>query len=79
MLGEKVAVLVDEYQEKGYYEAVFHPTGKQRELGKLGSGVEFPTGYNDDIATGIYIYQIVVSDSSWEIKFIDSGKMILLK
>ena len=79
LLAEKVAVLVDEYQEKGYYEVEFNPSASQRKSGKIGSGIEFPTGYNDDIATGIYIYQLIVSDSPWEIKYTGQGKMILLK
>lgn len=79
LIGELVAVLIDEYQEKGYYEVVFRPTNSERERGKIGNGVEFATGYNNDMASGIYIYSLRVSDNPWAVKYFMSGKMILLK
>jgi len=79
-LGELIAVLVNEYQDKGYYEVEFRPNSIQRSKGKIGrTGVEFPTGYNDDIASGLYVYQLTVSENAWVIKYLNSGKMILLR
>jgi hypothetical protein len=75
--GEIVTYLVNEYQPAGYHEAVFEPTARQREMGKFGD--EFATGYNDDIASGIYLYQIIVRGAGDIPVFSDSGKMILLK
>lgn len=79
-LGELIAVLVNEYQDKGYYEVEFRPNSIQRSKGKIGrTGVEFPTGYNYDIASGLYVYQLTVSENAWVIKYLNSGKMILLR
>ena len=76
--GEVVRVLVNGYQPAGYYEVEFKPNQAERERGKL-SGEGFATGYNDDIATGIYIYQIMVRGEGDIPVFTDMGKMILLK
>jgi hypothetical protein len=75
--GELVSILINEYQSAGYYEARFSPTGDEREKGEFGEG--WWTGYNDDIATGIYIYQIMVRGEGNIPVFSDMGKMILLK
>jgi hypothetical protein len=75
--GEVVKVLVNEHQPAGYYEAVFSPTGEERIKGAIGEG--WWTGYNDDIATGIYIYQLLVRGEGNIPVFTGMGKMILLK
>lgn len=75
--GEVVKVLVNEHQPAGYYEAVFCPTSKERKQGEFGEG--WWTGYNDDIATGIYIYQLLVRGEGNIPIFTGMGKMILLK
>ncbi|MBK7378271.1 MAG: right-handed parallel beta-helix repeat-containing protein [Ignavibacteriales bacterium] len=76
--GEVVKLLVNGYQNSGYYEVEFNPNQAERERGKL-SVEGFATGYNDDIATGIYIYQIMVRGEGDIPVFTDMGKMILLK
>ena len=75
--GEVVKLLVNEYQQAGYYEAVFSPTREERKKGKFGEG--WWTGYNDDIATGIYIYQLMVRGEGNIPVYTGMGKMILLK
>jgi len=75
--GELVKILVNEYQTAGYYEVEFRPNGSERVKGKLGLG--WATGYNDDIASGIYIYQIMVKSDRNIPVFTDMNKMILLR
>jgi len=75
--GELVRVLVNEYQTSGYYEVEFRPNRSERGKGKL--GLDWATGYNDDIASGIYIYQIMVKSDRNIPVFTDMNKMILLK
>ncbi len=75
--GEVVSLLVNDYQQAGYYEVRFNPTAKERKQGETGQG--WWTGYNDDIATGIYLYQIMVRGEGNIPVFTDMGKMILLK
>src|SRR5690606_27985536 len=75
--GELVRVLVNKYQYAGYYEVEFSPTTVERKQGEI--GLEHRTGYNDDIATGIYLYQIMVKGEGDIPVFSDLGKMILLK
>jgi len=75
--GELVRILINEYQSAGYYEARFSPTSGERKKGEFSEG--WWTGYNDDIATGIYIYQIMVRGEGNIPIFTDMGKMILLK
>jgi hypothetical protein len=48
--------------------------GEQGEI-----GFEYWTGYNDDIATSKYLYQIMVRREGTIPLFTDMGKMILLK
>lgn len=72
--GELVRLLVNEWQEKGYYEVEFKPTKSERV-----NDMNWVTGYNDDIATGIYLYQIQVISEGRMPVFISMGKMILLK
>jgi hypothetical protein len=75
--GEMVKVLVNEYQTAGYYEVEFRPNSSERGKGNL--GLDWATGYNDDIASGIYIYQIMVKSDRNIPVFTDMNKMILLK
>ncbi|MBK7378881.1 MAG: hypothetical protein IPJ03_07710 [Ignavibacteriales bacterium] len=75
--GELVKVLVNQWQNKGYYEVVFQPNTEERERA---NSFEAPMGpYYSDIATGIYIYQIMVRGEGDIPVFSDMGKMILLK
>jgi parallel beta-helix repeat protein len=75
--GELVRVLVNEWQEKGYYEIEFRPNAEERQRA---NSFEVPMGKTySDIATGVYIYMIhVYSDRKIPV-YSDSGKMILLK
>ncbi len=75
--GELVRVLINQYQEKGYYEVFFHPNAEER---SRANSFEVPMGKTySDIATGVYLYMIhVYNDRSIPV-FSDSGKMILLK
>ena len=75
--GELVRVLVNGYQSAGYYEVRFSPTKDERSQGKFGE--EHWTGYNDDIASGMYIYQLMVRGEGDIPVFTGMGKMILLK
>jgi hypothetical protein len=75
--GELVRVLVNEWQEKGYYEVMFHPTNSERQRA---NSFEVPMGKTySDIATGVYLYMIHVYNGNRIPVFSDSGKMILLK
>ena len=75
--GELMRVLVNGYQSAGYYEVRFSPTENERKQGEI--GMDYWTGYNDDIASGIYIYQLHVRGEGDIPVFTDMGKMILLK
>ncbi len=75
--GELVRTLINAYQSAGYYEVKFSPSSEERKNGELGEG--WWTGYNDDIATGIYIYQLMVRGEGDIPVFSDIKKMILLK
>ncbi|MBK7230451.1 MAG: hypothetical protein IPH97_16645 [Ignavibacteriales bacterium] len=77
MQGERVRVLVNEYQSAGYYEARFSPTEAERNNPNM--DMDWHTGYNDDVASGIYLYQIMVRGEGDIPVFTDMGKMILLK
>jgi hypothetical protein len=75
--GELVQVLVNQWQEKGYYEVEFRPNTEER---SKASSFEVPVGKTySDIATGVYIYQIMVRNENDVPVFSDMGKMILLK
>jgi hypothetical protein len=75
--GELVRVLVNQWQEKGYYEVVFHPNASER---SRANSFEVPMGKTySDIATGVYIYMIQVYNDRNIPVFSDSEKMILLK
>jgi len=75
--GELVRVLVNDWQEKGYYEVLFNPTSQERQRA---NSFEVPMGKRyTDIATGVYLYMIQVYNGNRIPVFSDSGKMILLK
>jgi len=75
--GELVRVLVNEWQEKGYYEALFNPTNAESQRA---NSFEVPMGKTySDIATGVYFYMIQVYNGNRIPVFSDSGKMILIK
>jgi len=75
--GELVRVLVNQWQEKGYYEVVFQPNASER---SRANSFEVPMGKTySDIATGVYIYMIMVYNDRNIPVFSDSEKMILLK
>jgi hypothetical protein len=66
VIGELVAVLVNQNQEAGYYEVEFtvgHPA----------------TAGSSDIASGVYIYQVIVKNENNLPVFTDIKKMILIK
>jgi hypothetical protein len=75
--GELVRVLVNEWQERGYYEVVFQPNAEDKNritkfevmMGKTYS----------HMSSGMYIYSIQVTDERNIPVFTDSEKMILLK
>jgi hypothetical protein len=75
--GELVRVLVNEWQERGYYEVVFQPNAEDKsKITKL----EVPMGKTySHMSSGMYIYSIQVIDERNIPVFTDSEKMILLK
>jgi len=75
--GELVRILVNGYQNAGYYEVRFSPTENERKQGDM--KLDWRTGYNDDVASGIYLYQIYVRGEGDIPVFSDMGKMIMLK
>jgi hypothetical protein len=75
--GELVRVLVNQWQEKGYYEVLFYPNTSER---SRANSFEVPMGKTySDIATGVYIYMIQVYNDRNIPVFSDSEKMILIK
>jgi parallel beta-helix repeat protein len=75
--GELIKILVNEWQEKGYYEVVFHPTLSER---NKASKLEVMMGPKySDMSSGVYIYQILVRGEGNIPVFSDMGKMILMK
>jgi parallel beta-helix repeat protein len=75
--GELVRVLVNQWQERGYYEVMFNPNSQERQRA---NSFEVPMGKTySDIATGVYLYMIQVYNDRNIPVFSDSGKMILLK
>jgi hypothetical protein len=63
--GERVSVLVNQTQDAGYYEVEFE--------------VDVGTGQRPGLASGIYIYQIMIKSENNIPVFTDMNKMILLK
>ena len=69
--------MVNEYQEKGYYEVVFQPNAEDK---KKITKMEVKMGKTySDLSSGLYIYMIQVIDERNIPVFTDSEKMILLK
>jgi hypothetical protein len=66
--GELVSVLVNQTQEAGYYEVEFDESGIRNQE----SGIR-------DLASGVYIYQIMVKNENNLPVFTDMKKMILIK
>jgi hypothetical protein len=76
VIGERVGVLVNSYQNKGYHEVDF--TSKKEYL----TGTENTTGWDagyGDIVSGIYLYRIEVTGEGNIPVFSDMKKMILVK
>jgi hypothetical protein len=75
--GELVRVLVNEWQERGYYEVVFQPNADdKRKITKF----EVPMGKTySHLSSGMYIYSIQVVNENNIPVFTDMEKMILLK
>jgi hypothetical protein len=66
--GELVSVLVNQTQEAGYYEVEFNAGGRSQE-----------SGVRSQLASGVYIYQIMVSNDNRVPVFSDIKKMIYVK
>jgi hypothetical protein len=77
LLGELVRVLVNQWQDKGYYEVLFQPDNTERK--KAEGFVEFETGYYGNIVSGIYLYRIEVIGEGSIPRFSDMKKMLLVK
>ena len=77
MKGELVKILVNQWQDKGYYEVVFHPSAYER---KKAGNMEVMIGRTySDMSSGVYLYQILVRGEGNIPVFSDMGKMILMK
>jgi hypothetical protein len=72
--GELVTVLVNQTQEAGYYEVEF-----STEVGSGQSAVGGHSGEVRNLASGVYIYQIFVSNENRIPVFSDIKKMLLIK
>jgi hypothetical protein len=70
--GELVSVLVNQPQEAGYYEVEFDAS-----VGNSHSGL--PSGEVRNLASGIYIYQIMVRNEKDLPIFSDIKKMLMIK
>ena len=66
--GEVVSALVNQTQEAGYYEAEFNAKVK----GQM-------SNVNGELSSGVYIYQIMVSNENRIPVFSDIKKMIYVK
>ena len=66
--GERVSVLVNQTQEAGYYEVEFSASG----IGNPESGIR-------ELASGVYIYQVMVKNEYNIPVFSDMKKMLLIK
>ena len=77
--GELVKTLVNQYQEAGYYEVEFRG-GNSENVPQGGiSFVERTQEVGNRLASGVYIYQIMVKNEKDIPVFSDIKKMILLK
>ncbi len=85
--GELVSVLVNQTQEAGYYEVEFNTEAGSRQSAVGNSHSGLPSGEVRNLASGIYIYQIMVRNENDPSKpgpngipvFSDIKKMIYLK
>ena len=77
LLGEIVRVLVNQWQDRGYYEVLFQPD--QIERRKAEGFVEFETGYYGNIVSGIYLYRIEVIGEGSIPRFSDMKKMMIVR
>ena len=78
--GELVSVLVNETQEAGYYEVEFNAGiggGRSEVGGHSGSGESLRLVRS--LASGVYIYQIFVSNDNRIPVFSDIKKMVNVK
>ncbi|MBK9097938.1 MAG: right-handed parallel beta-helix repeat-containing protein [bacterium] len=75
--GELVRILVNEWQEKGYYEVVFQPNAEDKS--KITKFEVMMGKTYSHMSSGMYIYSIQVIDERNIPVFTDSEKMILLK
>jgi len=78
ILGELVRVLVNKYQNAGYYEVLFSPDEIEKKRGEEG----FPgtyTWYHSNYVSGVYLYRIEVIGEGNIPVFMDMKKMMLVK
>jgi parallel beta-helix repeat protein len=75
--GELVRILVNEWQERGYYEVVFQPNAEDKS--KITKFEVMMGKTYSHMSSGMYIYSIQVIDERNIPVFTDSEKMILLK
>jgi hypothetical protein len=73
--GELVEVLVNQYQGRGYYEVEFEGEVKSQKS-KVKSA---SSSLSSRLASGIYIYQIMVRNGNNIPVFSDMKKMVYLK
>ncbi len=71
--GELVEVLVNQYQERGYYEVEFRGGERSKESGVSSKSLA------ERLASGIYLYRIEVINESHIPVFTDVRKMVFLK
>ena len=78
ILGEKVKVLVNGYQSKGYYEIDFNPTEVERKQAEEGfPGME--TWQHSNYVSGIYLLRIeVIGDGNIPV-YSETKKMLMIK
>ncbi len=78
ILGEMVRVLVNKYQNAGYYEVMFSPDEIEKKRGEDGfPGME--TWYHSNYVSGVYLYRIEVIGEGNIPVFTDMKKMLLVK
>jgi nitrous oxidase accessory protein NosD len=78
ILGEMVKVLVNKYQNAGYYEVLFSPDEMEKKRGEEG----FPgmhTWYHSNYVSGVYLLRIEVIGEGNIPVFTDMKKMMLVK
>jgi hypothetical protein len=78
ILGEIVKVLVNQYQNAGYYEVIFSPDANEIKRGEEG----FPgmhTWYHSNYVSGVYLYRIEVIGDGRIPVYTEMKKMMLVK